>query len=108
MLSRAFAYAGPSSLPALGKLSRSKNPKVRGRAREVAEKIKRETAEPLSITMLGTFEVARGGKTITSGDWRSKKALAVMKYLAAQEEKRLAPREVLMELLWPESTPEAA
>jgi ATP/maltotriose-dependent transcriptional regulator MalT/DNA-binding SARP family transcriptional activator len=104
----AFSSVGKASAPYLQKLTKSKDARVREKAREIIEVISRETAEPLKIRMLGTFEVERGGKRIAEEDWRSKRALAVMKYLASQEERRFVPRDVLMELLWPGSSPEAA
>jgi LuxR family maltose regulon positive regulatory protein len=50
----------------------------------------------------------KGQEKISEEQWKSKKALSVFKYLAANWEKRLIPREVLMELLWPEGDPESA
>jgi len=108
VLGKVYEYLGSSSLPYLNKLAKSKKPQVRKKAGELAASIARESAEPLTIRMLGTFEVTRGEEGIPARDWRSKKALAVMKFLAAQEDKRLVPRDVLMELLWPESSPESA
>jgi ATP/maltotriose-dependent transcriptional regulator MalT/DNA-binding SARP family transcriptional activator len=108
VLGKIYQYLGSSSLPYLNKLSRSKKPQVRKKAGELAASIARESAEPLTIRMLGTFEITRGRERISARDWRSKKALAVMKYLAAQEDRRLVPRDILMDLLWPESAPESA
>jgi len=107
-LGHALSSIGAESSPYLRELEKSKDAKVRDKAKEVLQTIARETAEPLEIRMLGPFEVTRGGDRISVEDWRSKKALAVLKYLAAQDDRRLVPRDVLMELLWPESTPESA
>jgi LuxR family maltose regulon positive regulatory protein len=108
VLGKIYRYLGSGSLPYLNKLAKSKKPQVRKRADELAASIARESAEPLIVRMLGTFEVTRGEEGIPAKDWRSKKALSVFKYLASQKERYLIPRDVLMDLLWPDSTPEAA
>jgi DNA-binding SARP family transcriptional activator len=40
-------------------------------------------------------------RQLEAADWKSSKALAAFKYLAANREKGSIPRDVLMELLWP-------
>ena len=102
----AFEVMGADSLPYLQGPEKSGDPGVGEKARELAEAISREAARPLRISMLGPFEVMRGEERIAEGEWKSKKALAVLKHMAANREKRLVPREVLMELLWPDSDPE--
>lgn len=104
----AFRCIGVPSLLLLKGMRSSDNSEVRKRSRELAEAVRMDAIEPLEIRMLGTFEVKRGGEVLTAEDWRSGKALTVLKYLASQKDGGPVPRDVLMELLWPESTPEAA
>jgi ATP/maltotriose-dependent transcriptional regulator MalT/DNA-binding SARP family transcriptional activator len=107
-LARALAVMGPDSLPFLYPLKASRIPKVKAKARDLIGELKREVAEPLKIRMLGRFEVVRGEDTIRPEAWKSKKALAVLKYLAAHHNSGDVPRDVLMELLWPERSPDFA
>lgn len=108
LLSRVLKYIGPASIPLLTKLSKLRDCPAKDRAGELSELIKKESMEPLHIRTFGTFEVSRGEEKIRPRDWKSRKALAVLKYLSAQEENRGVSREVLMELLWPGSMPESA
>ena len=56
----------------------------------------------LKITLLGKFNVTMGNKKIPLSRWKSSKALMIFKYLAANRNQGFIPREVLIELLWPE------
>ncbi len=56
----------------------------------------------LKITLLGKFNVTLGDKKIPLSRWKSSKALMIFKYLAANRHQGFIPREVLIELLWPE------
>lgn len=55
----------------------------------------------LQIYCFGSFEVFRGGKRIREGEWESRKAKSLFKYLVLNRH-RPVPREELMELLWPD------
>lgn len=107
-LSGVLRHIGKRSIPFLSGLSRSGNAVIKEKARELLSVIKSESMQPLCIKTLGTFEVVRGGERIRPRDWKSRKALAIMKYLAAQDDTVCVSREVLMELLWPGGTPESA
>jgi DNA-binding SARP family transcriptional activator len=103
-----YEAAGYASLPYLNELVKSENPEVKQEAKELLETISREAAEPLRINMLGPFKILKGEGEIANESWKSKKALSVLKYLATQREGSLVPKEVLMELMWPESPPASA
>jgi DNA-binding SARP family transcriptional activator len=59
----------------------------------------------LVVYSLGQFRVYLNEKTIEN--WSSKKGLSIFKYLTIQRQTPL-PKEVLMEIFWPEADPEAA
>ncbi|SMD10348.1 ATP-, maltotriose-and DNA-dependent transcriptional regulator MalT [Desulfocicer vacuolatum DSM 3385] len=56
----------------------------------------------LKITLLGKFNVTMDDQKLPLSRWKSSKALMIFKYLAANRHKGFIPREVLIELLWPE------
>lgn len=60
----------------------------------------------LNIVLLGQFSVTMGKQNIPLGKWKSSKALMVLKYLAANRNQGFIPREVLIEMLWPDQDPE--
>lgn len=55
----------------------------------------------LRIYLLGTFEIRADGKTVTH--WPSRKSRMLLAYLA-MEKNRLLPKDVLVELFWPDSS----
>lgn len=57
---------------------------------------------PLRIGLLGPFYVYVGGQEIKPEVWTSKKALSLLKYLAARHGQRVSS-DALMDLLWPDS-----
>ena len=59
----------------------------------------------LHVQLLGTFRVAINGQPIES--WPSGRGRAVFKYLLAHHD-RAIPRELLMEMFWPDATAESA
>ncbi len=59
---------------------------------------------PVRIEALGGFRVQREGKPIPLENWRSRKARELLKILVARRG-RPAPRELLMESLWPDDDP---
>lgn len=61
----------------------------------------------VEIYTLGTFRVVVNGEPVPASAWRSRKAQTLFKYLLSQRGKRV-PREVLLELMWPEEDPETA
>lgn len=107
-LSRILRFIGTDALPYLHLLMRSSNLRIRKKAREIAEELEKETALPLRIKMLGSFEVSVGEESIPQERWKSKRALAIFKYLAAHHSRGNVNREVLMELFWPDISPASA
>ena len=107
-LERLFKFIGANSLPFLQKLTKNKNTEVRDKAQRLVEDIARHSGEPLMIKMLGPFELVRGEEKIPRESWKSKKALSLLKYLAAHRGRGMMPKDVLIELFWPNSDPESA
>ena len=58
---------------------------------------------PLRLQLLGSFEVQVKGRLISS--WPSKKARLLLAYIA-MERGRMVPKEILIDLLWPDGPPE--
>jgi ATP/maltotriose-dependent transcriptional regulator MalT/DNA-binding SARP family transcriptional activator len=59
---------------------------------------------PLQIETLGRFAVLRDGMPVPSSEWQSKKARDLLKLLVSRRGKT-APREFLIEALWPDEDP---
>jgi ATP/maltotriose-dependent transcriptional regulator MalT/DNA-binding SARP family transcriptional activator len=62
------------------------------------------TAPRLSVTTLGRFTVTRKSAAVAASEWQSKKARDLLKLLLTRRGKP-APREWLMEALWPGQDP---
>jgi DNA-binding SARP family transcriptional activator len=60
--------------------------------------------QPLTVLTLGQFSVARDGSPVGREEWQSKKARDLLKLVVARRG-RPAPREWLMEVLWPGQDP---
>jgi DNA-binding SARP family transcriptional activator len=56
----------------------------------------------LKIFLLGQFKLTIGDKEIPLSKWKSSKALMIFKYFAANRSLGFIPREVLIEMLWPD------
>ena len=63
--------------------------------------------QAVRVRLLGTFSVSVGERTIPEDAWRLRKAAALLNLLAMQPEHRLH-REVVLDLLWPDSGTRAA
>lgn len=61
-------------------------------------------ASRLSISTLGLFALARDGSPVGRREWQSKKARDLLKLLITRRG-RPAPRDWLMEVLWPGQDP---
>jgi ATP/maltotriose-dependent transcriptional regulator MalT/DNA-binding SARP family transcriptional activator len=75
-----------------------------GRAAGLLAFLPREERPPVEVRCFGRFEVRRGGEEIS---WRSRKARDLLKILVARRG-RPAPRELLIEALWPGEHPDRA
>ncbi len=63
--------------------------------------------QAMRVYLLGRFEVVVRGRTIPDDAWRRRKARQLFKCLLSRPRNRLVKDEAI-ELLWPESDPEAA
>jgi DNA-binding SARP family transcriptional activator len=59
-----------------------------------------DRSETMRVWLLGGFRVSVGARTIEDGEWRLRKAAALVKLLALASGHRLH-REQAMDLLWP-------
>src|SRR5215472_13479236 len=61
----------------------------------------------IEIALLGRFAVTVDGQQVPDGAWRHRRAAELVKILALAEGRRLH-REQVMDVLWPDLTPDAA
>lgn len=99
-LEKIFKVMGKESLPWLLLLTKSRQKEVAKKARDLAMEINIALSAPLGIKMLGAFEIRKGEEKISSKQWINKKALKIIKYLAAHREEGPVQRDVLMDLFW--------
>jgi DNA-binding SARP family transcriptional activator len=64
-----------------------------------------QPSSDLAVCCLGPFRVYQHDRLVE--DWPSRKGKSIFKYLVTHRERPI-PKEVLMELLWPDSPPDAA
>lgn len=62
-----------------------------------------ENKPMVKIYLLGSFSMKVNNRNISAGDWKSRKALAIFKYLVSHYGKKIQ-KDILMELLWPDSS----
>jgi ATP/maltotriose-dependent transcriptional regulator MalT/DNA-binding SARP family transcriptional activator len=60
--------------------------------------------EPLAIETLGCFAVLRDGRAVSVGEWQSRKARDLLRFLVTRRG-GLVPRDVVLENLWPGEDP---
>jgi DNA-binding SARP family transcriptional activator len=65
----------------------------------------RDRLSAVAVWMLGPFELAVNGRQVTT--WHGHLGPSVLKYLLAQP-KRASPRDVLLDVFWPEVSPDVA
>lgn len=70
----------------------------------IVSSVDRSERAPVAIQALGGFRVLRDGRPVPLSDWQSKKARDLLKLLVARRG-RPAPRDFLMEALWPDEDP---
>lgn len=63
-----------------------------------------EEPEPARILTLGSFALLRSGQPVPLGEWQSRKARDLLKVLVSRRG-RVAPRDYLMDVLWPGEDP---
>jgi predicted ATPase/DNA-binding SARP family transcriptional activator len=59
------------------------------------------------VRLLGRFDVSVGARVVIDNTWNRRKAMAVLKLLALQDDRRIH-REQALDILWPDFSPEAA
>jgi ATP/maltotriose-dependent transcriptional regulator MalT/two-component SAPR family response regulator len=99
-LSRWSRWVGPD----LERLSRHANPKIAVRAGELRRVLHRQGLPRLDIRTLGAFQVRRNREPLDEAVWERKQPKLLLKALLAHGGE--APKEVLLEDLWPEGEPE--
>ncbi len=62
----------------------------------------------LEVFCLGTFRVLRGDEKIPTQSWKNKNAKRLFKYLVYHRKRGYQPKEILMELLWPDIDADSA
>jgi LuxR family maltose regulon positive regulatory protein len=65
-----------------------------------------ESAPRLEIFCFNGFSVLRNGEKIKDAEWKGKQAKTLLKRLVAEPDQK-CPRDVVMDMLWPDSSPEA-
>ncbi|MBI2265233.1 MAG: hypothetical protein HYU64_08680 [Armatimonadetes bacterium] len=66
-----------------------------------------ETGERLQIRILGPFQLQRRDGPVTEEQWRMKKAKGLLAYLVTGRDRQIS-EETLMDLFWPNLTPDRA
>ncbi len=61
----------------------------------------------LKVWFLGPFALEVNRKEVPVSQWKSKKALNLFRYLASRRGEKV-PKDVLNELLWPDTDPDAS
>ncbi|MBM3316867.1 MAG: winged helix-turn-helix domain-containing protein [Candidatus Eisenbacteria bacterium] len=97
---------GRGSRAALDDLASSKTAIGRLASRAV-EDLGRSPAVPLSIEALGPLVVRVGDRVLAHADWRSRRARRLFELLLAHRF-RWAPRDQILEALWPDADPDRA
>lgn len=72
---------------------------------QLSRLLPRDPGPAVAIQSLGRFRVYRNGEPIPLAAWQSRKARDLLKMLLSRRG-RPAPRDLLMETLWPEQSPE--
>jgi two-component SAPR family response regulator len=100
-----FKKMGLSGQERLALLQSSKNPQIRKAALTILDEMPKPPAPGLRVYCLGNFRVFRGDEEIPAERWKSKKAKMLFKYLVHVRSRGYLPKDVLIELLWPEGNP---
>ncbi len=108
LMERTFTITGVQSRSYLSNLRNSPEPFIAEKATRISELVNARFTEPLTVKMLGGFQMSRGEEEIPSSNWKSKKALTALKYLVLMRDTGGVSREMLIEMLWPEVPSEAA
>jgi ATP/maltotriose-dependent transcriptional regulator MalT len=91
--------------PELARLSLHPNRKVADKAWEIRKTIQRTTLPHLHFQTLGGFRLWRGKSMVEEKEWEGHQPQLLLKAIIARGPKGV-PKDVLMEDLWPETSPE--
>ena len=91
----------------LKNLSNHPDLKVRQEAGEVRKEIHRSKITPLRIETLGAFRVFRGDSLIEEKEWDRHQPRQVLKAIVSYGGQKI-PKEILIDELWPDESPQAA
>ncbi|MDM8537854.1 BTAD domain-containing putative transcriptional regulator, partial [Desulfobacterales bacterium HSG17] len=86
----------------LSRIKGNKNFQIALAASALLDNVPKPAVSVLNIHLLGRFKVLKGNKEVPIKKWKSAKALMIFKYLAAKRRAGFIPRDVLIELLWPD------
>lgn len=71
------------------------------------KQMRRQAEHAIQIYTLGTLQVIRDGDPVAESDWRTRQARQLLKILITERPRPVAT-DRLIEILWPESAPDAA
>jgi len=97
-----FKKVGLFARDELIKNKKAKDVKIRKAADQLLSAIPKPPSPGLKVNCFGKFMLFRGGEEVIAKEWRYKKAKMLFKYLLSTRDSGFQPKEVLMELLWPE------
>ncbi|MFH1515762.1 MAG: BTAD domain-containing putative transcriptional regulator, partial [bacterium] len=101
-LQNVFSKIGYLAKKELIKQKQNNNVEIRKAASMLLTAIPTRPSPGLRVFCLGEFKLFRGETEIDENEWRYKKSKQLFKYLLLMKDRGYQPKEVLMELLWPE------
>jgi len=101
-LQNVFTKVGFLAIEELIRQKQNQNVKIREAASLLLMAIPAPPPPGLKVYCLGEFKLFRGETEINEKEWRYKKSKQLFKYLLLMRDRGYQPKEVLMELLWPE------
>lgn len=101
-LQNVFTKVGFLAREELVKQKQNKNAKIREAASLLLAAVPSLRPPGLKVYCLGEFKLFRGETEIVEKEWRYKKSKQLFKFLLSMKDRGYQPKEVLMELLWPE------
>ncbi len=100
--------AGDWRKQALLSVLKSKEPGIKKTAIALMDFLPKTATADIKVSFFGRFEVFIGGKPLTNEHWKSRQAKTLFKFLAARSTRGYTNKEMLMELLWPNESSQAA
>jgi len=105
-LNKLFPKFGSVASEELNKIKRSENIEVKKSVESILSNLTTLNPIGLRVFCFGVFKLFRGDEEIPVEAWKSEKARMLFKYLVYHQGKGYIVKDILMELLWPESDPE--